>query len=71
MIPKIDVLRYAAPERVSEKVIKASAKKGFYIAKNRVSMHGDVELLNYFYEQSISNNFHRYGNLGARANAYE
>ncbi len=71
IMPKIDVLRYGAPERVPEQIIKTAAKHGFYIAVNRVSMHGIVELLCYFYEQNISNNFHRYGNLGARAKEYE
>ncbi len=71
MIPQIDVLRYGAQERVPEQVINASAKQGFYISRNKVSMHGIVELLCYFYEQSISNNFHRYGNLGIRAKDYE
>jgi len=30
-------------------------------------MEGRVELLQYFLEQSICNNYHRYGNLGGRA----
>ena len=30
-------------------------------------MHGRIELLWYVEEQSISDNYHRYGNLGARA----
>jgi len=30
-------------------------------------MEGRIELLQYFQEQSICDNYHRYGNLGERA----
>jgi RHH-type proline utilization regulon transcriptional repressor/proline dehydrogenase/delta 1-pyrroline-5-carboxylate dehydrogenase len=32
-----------------------------------VLAHGRIELLRYLREQSISHDYHRYGNLGARA----
>ena len=67
MMPSIDRIRYAAPERVPEAVFRAAAETGFYIARAPVVMEGRVELLQYFRQQSICNNYHRYGNLGERA----
>ncbi len=66
MIPQIQRIRYAAPERVPTAVFEASAKTGFYIARAKVMMEGRIELLQYFQQQSICNNYHRYGNLGER-----
>ncbi len=67
VLPGIDRIRYAAPERVPGAVFAAAAKIGFYIAREPVLMEGRVELIHYFQEQSICNNYHRYGNLGERA----
>jgi len=66
MIPYIQRIRYAAPERVPHEVFEAAAKTGFYIARSKVLMEGRIELLNYFREQSLCNSYHRYGNLGER-----
>jgi RHH-type transcriptional regulator, proline utilization regulon repressor / proline dehydrogenase / delta 1-pyrroline-5-carboxylate dehydrogenase len=66
-IPDIDRIRYAAPDRVSKKVYRAAAENGFYIARSPVMMEGHIELLQYYRQQSICNNYHRYGNLGERA----
>jgi RHH-type proline utilization regulon transcriptional repressor/proline dehydrogenase/delta 1-pyrroline-5-carboxylate dehydrogenase len=60
-------IRYAAPERVPEAVLKAAAQKGFYIARTPVRMEGRIELLHYCQNQSVCDNYHRYGNLGDRA----
>jgi RHH-type proline utilization regulon transcriptional repressor/proline dehydrogenase/delta 1-pyrroline-5-carboxylate dehydrogenase len=65
-IPKIQRLRYAAPDRVPASVSAAAAKTGFYIARTKVLMEGRLELLQYFREQSICDTYHRYGNLGER-----
>jgi RHH-type proline utilization regulon transcriptional repressor/proline dehydrogenase/delta 1-pyrroline-5-carboxylate dehydrogenase len=65
--PIIDRIRYAAPERVPRDVRRAAADVGFYIACTPVMMDGRLELLQYYRQQSICNNFHRYGNLGERA----
>ncbi len=67
MLPHIQRIRYAAPERVPMELFKEAAKTGFYIARTRVLMEGRIELLQYLREQSICNNYHRYGNLGERA----
>ncbi len=67
MIPAIDRIRYAAADRVPAEVFQAAAATGFYIAKSPVLMEGRLEMIHYFREQSISNNYHRYGNLAERA----
>lgn len=66
-IGQVDGLRYAAADRVPAVVYEQAANKGFYVARTPVLMEGRVELLQYFHEQAISENYHRYGNLGARS----
>ncbi|MFP6611167.1 MAG: proline dehydrogenase family protein [Pirellulales bacterium] len=61
-----DRIRYANRPRVATVVREAVAKCGRYVADQPVSSHGRVELLWYVTEQSISHDYHRYGNLGAR-----
>jgi RHH-type proline utilization regulon transcriptional repressor/proline dehydrogenase/delta 1-pyrroline-5-carboxylate dehydrogenase len=63
---KIDRIRYAAPQRVPGKVFAAAAETGFYIARSPVAMEGRIELLQYYRQQSVCTNYHRYGNLGFR-----
>ena len=65
-IDSADRIRYAAPDRVPEALLKAAAKTGAYIARTKVMGEGRVELIQYVREQSICNNYHRYGNLGER-----
>lgn len=65
-LPTISRIRYAAPQRVPEAVYKAAAEIGVYIARTPVVMDGRIELLQYYQQQSICNNYHRYGNLGER-----
>jgi RHH-type transcriptional regulator, proline utilization regulon repressor / proline dehydrogenase / delta 1-pyrroline-5-carboxylate dehydrogenase len=66
-MPSLQRLRYAAPERVPMEVLQAAAQTGFYIARTPVVMEGRIELLQYLQQQSICDNYHRYGNLGERA----
>jgi len=60
-------LRYAARDRVPSVVRRAAAATGRWIADVPVVSAGRVELLWYLREQSISHDYHRYGNLGRRA----
>ncbi len=60
-------IRYAAPDRVPDTVLTGAAERGFYISRTPVYMEGRLELLQYFRQQSICNNYHRYGNLGDRS----
>ena len=62
-----DRVRYAAADRVPEIVRRAAAEAQVYIADAPVLAEGRVELLWYVQEQSVSFDYHRYGNLGARA----
>ena len=57
-------IRYAAPDRVPPLVFRAAAEAGFYISRTPVMMDGRIELLQYYRQQSLFNNYHRYGNLG-------
>jgi len=69
-IPEVDRIRYAAPDRVPKEVFAAAAETGFYIARTPVLMDGRIELLQYYRQQSVCTNYHRYGNLGFRAGEF-
>ncbi|HEY2573623.1 MAG TPA: proline dehydrogenase, partial [Verrucomicrobiaceae bacterium] len=60
-------VRYAAGDRVPRAVRIAAAQSGVYVADAPVIAEGRIELLWYLREQSISYDYHRYGNLGSRA----
>src|SRR5262249_40798613 len=62
-----DRVRYAAPDRVPPEIRVAAADVLQYIAAEPPLAHGRIELLRYFQEQSLSVIYHRYGNLGLRA----
>jgi len=62
-----DRVRYAAPDRVPTGVRRSVSASGIYLADTPVLAVGRIELLWYLREQSISHDYHRYGNLGARA----
>jgi RHH-type proline utilization regulon transcriptional repressor/proline dehydrogenase/delta 1-pyrroline-5-carboxylate dehydrogenase len=66
-IGEMDRIRYAAPDRVPTAVFFEAARTGYFIARDPVLMEGRLELLQYHREQSICNNYHRYGNLGERS----
>ena len=61
-------LRFGAPGRVGVEIRTAAAATGTCICDAPVVAEARVELLWYIQEQSISIDYHRYGNLGARAN---
>ncbi len=62
-----DRIRFSAPERVPTVVRQAAAETGIYLASQPVLREGRIELLWYVQEQSLSFDYHRYGNLGTRA----
>ena len=66
-MPILARIRYAAPDRVPETVLEAAARRGAYIARSPVLMEGRIELLHYVQNQSVCDNYHRYGNLGERS----
>lgn len=61
-----DRVRFASDERVPLVVHVAAAESGVHLARSRVLGEGRIELLWYLVEQSVSHDYHRYGNLGAR-----
>ena len=66
-LTNVNRIRYSAPGRVPREVFEAAAEIGFYISRTPVMMDGRLELLQYYQQQSLSHNYHRYGNLGERA----
>ncbi len=66
-VATIGRIRYAAADRVPAEIFAAAAQTGSYIARSPVYMEGRIELLQYFQQQSICDNYHRYGNLGDRS----
>ncbi len=60
-------VRYAAAGRAPEVILQAAAESGTAVLTAPVSGEGRLELLCYVQEQSVSIDYHRYGNLGTRA----
>ena len=64
MMRKVQRIRFLHPDNVTQNIYEQVASKAIYIASNPFVSHGRLELMHYFIEQSISNSYHRYGNLG-------
>ncbi len=60
-------LRYASADRVPMAVRRAVMNRYVHVADTPVCAVGRIELMWYVQEQSISSDYHRYGNLGLRA----
>lgn len=60
-------VRYASADRVPPGIRLAAAEALQYVADEPVVAHGRIELLWYVVEQSVSQIYHRYGNLGRRS----
>ncbi len=63
----VDRVRYSSANHVPLNVRKAATARFIYIADSPVTRIGRVELLWYVREQSLCIDYHRYGNLGFRA----
>ena len=63
---QIGRLRYSSRDTVSPMIREAVIQHAIHIADSPVLDEGRIELLWYVQEQSISKNYHRYGNLGSR-----
>jgi len=59
-------VRYLKEENITKNIYEKAADKALYIARDSFVGHGRIEMMHYFVEQSISDSYHRYGNLGAR-----
>ncbi|UFH60125.1 proline dehydrogenase family protein [Sulfurovum mangrovi] len=64
LIPNYQRVRFLHPENVSQEIFERIAGQAIYIAREPFVSHGRIELMHYFIEQSVSNSYHRYGNLG-------
>ena len=64
---QMDRLRYAAPGRAPANVRAAAHEAGVSVIDAPVLANGRIELLWYLHEQSVSFDYHRYGNLGPRS----
>lgn len=64
LLPQYQRVRFLHPENVSQAIFESVADQAIYIAREPFVSHGRIELMHYFTEQSISNSYHRYGNLG-------
>ncbi len=64
-MPKVERIRFLQTPNIS--IYEAIAHYALYIATEAFIEHGRVELTHYFVEQSVSDSYHRYGNLGVRA----
>ncbi len=62
-----DRVRFAAPDRASPVVLHAGNEACGCVVSTPVSGEGRLEMLWYLREQSVSTDYHRYGNLGLRA----
>jgi RHH-type proline utilization regulon transcriptional repressor/proline dehydrogenase/delta 1-pyrroline-5-carboxylate dehydrogenase len=63
---QVDRVRYAAEDRMPLEILKAGGETGVCVVGVPVSAEGRLEMLWYLHEQSISIDYHRYGNLGPR-----
>ncbi|WP_309498399.1 bifunctional proline dehydrogenase/L-glutamate gamma-semialdehyde dehydrogenase [Sulfurovum sp.] len=63
---QVERIRFLQPENVSENIYEVLADQALYIASDPFVSHGRIELMHYFIEQSISDSYHRYGNLGQK-----
>ena len=57
----------ATPDRVPAEIFSAAQESGLFLARAPVLAEGRIELLWYLREQSISHDYHRYGNVGPRS----
>lgn len=65
---QVDRVRYASAADVPLDIRKAADEQFIHVADSPVSAQGRIELLWYVREQSVCIDYHRYGNLGFRAN---
>ena len=63
-VQSVERIRFLQPPNIS--VYEAVTEYALYIATEPFIEHGRIELMHYFIEQSISDSYHRYGNLGLR-----
>jgi RHH-type proline utilization regulon transcriptional repressor/proline dehydrogenase/delta 1-pyrroline-5-carboxylate dehydrogenase len=63
-IQDVERLRCLQPHYVTKAMHQEGVQHNVHIAAEPFVAHGRLELMHYFLEQSISDSYHRYGNLG-------
>lgn len=63
---KIQRIRFLNPKNITRNIYDSLKEEAKHIAREPFVSNGRVELLHYFIEQSVTNSYHRYGNLGIR-----
>ena len=63
---KAQRIRFLNPKNVTKTIYNALKDEAKHIASEPFVSHGRIEMLHYFIEQSVTNSYHRYGNLGIR-----
>ena len=66
-IKKSNRVRYLNGKNIQLDIYESIAKDSIHIASEPFIAHGRVELMHFFIEQSISDSYHRYGNLGLKS----
>jgi RHH-type proline utilization regulon transcriptional repressor/proline dehydrogenase/delta 1-pyrroline-5-carboxylate dehydrogenase len=61
------VIRYLNKKNIESDIYNFLSDKTLQISSDKFIPNGRFELLHYFIEQSISDSYHRYGNLGMKA----
>lgn len=65
-ISKVQRVRYLNEKNITKNIYEKISQNALYIARENFVSHGRIELMHYYVEQSISDSYHRYGNLGVR-----
>ena len=60
-------IRYSGKRNIADRVRATAHLHGTVLIETSVAHHGMIELAWYFREQSLSSDYHRYGNLGNRS----
>jgi RHH-type proline utilization regulon transcriptional repressor/proline dehydrogenase/delta 1-pyrroline-5-carboxylate dehydrogenase len=66
-IKNVDRVRYLNAKNIEKDIYETAAQDAIHVASETFVGHARVELMHYFLEQSVSDSYHRYGNLGLRA----
>jgi len=64
-------IRFLTHEPISKDIYKSLSDDATYLSTEIFVFNGRLEMLHYYVEQSISDSYHRYGNLGERKSEYE
>ncbi|MDH4945049.1 bifunctional proline dehydrogenase/L-glutamate gamma-semialdehyde dehydrogenase [Sulfurimonas sp. C5] len=65
-VKSADRIRTLKRKNIAQDIYESAAQEVVHIASEDFVPHGRVELMHFFIEQSISDSYHRYGNLGLK-----